>query len=58
MLPVTERTAQFFEGRTYEKTPRGKTMCERMKILMTERYPLTDEFKSTYEFQQIISMLD
>lgn len=55
---ISERSAQFFEGRTYEKTPRGKTMCERMKILMTERYPLTDEFKSTSEFQQIISMFD
>ncbi len=57
MPQVTERSAQFFEGRAYEKTPRGKTMCQRMKILMTERYPLSEEFKSTPEFQEIIKML-
>lgn len=55
---VTERTAQFFENRTYEKTLRGKTMCERMKILMTERYPLTEEFKSTPEFKEILNILE
>lgn len=55
---ITERTAQFFENRTYEKTLRGKTMCERMKILMTERYPLTDEFKATQEFKEILNMLE
>ncbi len=55
---ISGRTAQFFEGRTYEKTLRGKTMCERMKILMTERYPLTDEFKTTPEFKEIIKMLE
>lgn len=57
MPQVTERTAQFFEGRTYEKTPRGKTMCERVKILMTERYPLSDEFKASAEFMEIIQSL-
>lgn len=58
MPQVTERTSQFFEGRAYEKTPRGKTMCERMKILMTERYPLSDEFKSTPEFKEILKILN
>ena len=55
---VTDRTAQFFENRTYEKTLRGKTMCERMKILMTERYPLSEDFKLSPEFKEIISMLE
>ncbi|MBQ8210124.1 MAG: helix-turn-helix transcriptional regulator [Clostridia bacterium] len=54
---ITERQAQFFENRTYEKDLRGKTMCERMKFLLTERYPLSAEFKSTEEFKAIIEML-
>lgn len=58
MPQTSERTAQFFEGRTFVKTPRGKTMCERMKHLMTDKYPLSDEFKSTDEFRKILSTLD
>ena len=57
MEQLTERNAQFFENRTYEKTLRGKTMCERMKFLMTERYPLSAEFKATDEFKKIIEIL-
>lgn len=57
MPQITQRQAQFFENRTYEKTLRGKTMCERMKFLMTERYPLSDEFKYSDEFKRIIEML-
>ncbi len=53
-----KRSAQFFEGRIYEKTLRGKTMCERMKILFTERYPLSSEFKGTSEFKTIIDKLE
>lgn len=32
-------------------------MCERMKILMTKRYPLSDEFKATPEFNEILNIL-
>lgn len=54
----SERTSQFFENRFFEKTPRGKTMCQRMKYLMTEKYPLSDEFKESKEFAEIISSLE
>lgn len=57
MPQITTRQSQFFENRTYEKTLRGKTMCERMKFLITERYPIDDDFKSTEEFRKILEML-
>ncbi len=55
--PVTERYSQFFENTAYEKTLRGKTMCERMKIFMTEKYNLPDSFKATDGFKEIIDIL-
>lgn len=55
---TTTRSAQFFENRTFTKTERGKTMCQRMKFLMTEKYPLSDEFKNTAEFRKILSEFD
>ncbi len=54
----TTRTSMFFRGQTYRKLSRGKTMCERMKILMTERYPLREEFKATEGFRAVISVLE
>ncbi len=56
--PVTERYSQFFENTAYEKTVRGKTMCERMKIFMTEKYNLPDSFIQTAEFKEIINILN
>lgn len=58
MPQQTKRTAQFFEGRMFEKTARGKSMCERMKYLFTEKYPFTEEFKNTSDFQNIIYLLN
>lgn len=55
---VSERAAQFFEGMHYEKAHRGKTMRQRMKYLMTEKYPLSDDFKSTTGFREILSLLE
>lgn len=52
------RSAQFFEGRSYEKTPRGKTMCERMKYLITEKYPLSDSLKNNEEFRKLSAELE
>lgn len=54
---ISERSAQFFEGMHYEKSHQGKTMRERMKYLMTEKYPLSDDFKSSDEFLEILSLL-
>lgn len=57
MADETILNSHLLKGVNFKKTPRGKTMCERMKFLMTERYPLSDDFKSTAEFKEIISML-
>lgn len=54
---TSERQAQFFEGMHYEKIQRGSTMCQRMKSLITEKYPLPDTLKQTDEFKQIIDSL-
>lgn len=54
----TERTSQFFENTLYNKKLRGKTMCQRMKFLITERYPLSDEFKCSNEFTEIFRILE
>ncbi len=50
-------TSQFFEGKVIGKTLRGKTMCQHMEILMTEKYPLSEEFKNSEEFKTIINSL-
>ena len=55
---VSERSAQFFEGMHYEKAHQGKTMRQRMKYLMTEKYPLSDDFKSAAGFREILSLLE
>ncbi len=56
--PVTERYSQFFEDTKFEKTVRGKTMCERMKIYMTEKYNFPDKYKASDEFKEIIDLLN
>ena len=45
-------TALFYEQ---ENRFRNMTMRERMYELMTKHYPLSDEFKATPEFQEIIN---
>ena len=57
MPDITEMTSQFFENRVFEKTLRGKTMCERMTQLFTKNYPLSDEFRNSAEFGEILSFL-
>lgn len=54
---ISDRNSQFFEGMKYKKTPQGKTMCERLIYLFTEKYPLSKEFKSSTEFKEILIML-
>ncbi len=53
----TERHAQFFEDKTFKKTSRGHTKCERIKYCFLNSYRLSDEFKSTQEFKDIIEYL-
>ena len=57
MADETTLNSHLLKGVIFKKTPRGKTMCDRMKFLMTERYPLSDEFKSSAKFKEIIAML-
>ncbi len=57
-LPAeTKRNAQFFEDKTFKKTPRGHTKCQRIKYCFETSYRLSDEFKSTQEFKDIIEYL-
>ncbi|MGN0485920.1 MAG: helix-turn-helix domain-containing protein [Acutalibacteraceae bacterium] len=51
---TSERAAWFYER---ENCFRDMSMCKRMRGLMTEHYPLSDDFKATPEFQKIISLL-
>ncbi len=56
--PVTQRTAQFFEGTNYQKPQLEKTMCEKVKINITKHYPLSDELKASEEFKEIVDILN
>ena len=51
---LARRTALFYEK---EKRFRNMNMRERMFELMTKHYPLTDEFKATPEFREIINIM-
>lgn len=52
---ISEKAAWFYER---EPIFRDMNMCTRMELLMTEYYPLTDEFKATPEFKEILSVLN
>ena len=47
----------FFENPIYEKTERGKSMCERMKYLITEKYHLSDAFRNTPDYIKYLNSL-
>lgn len=55
---ISERKAQFFENRFFDKVQHGKTMCQRMKYLFTDKYTFSDEFRKRTEFKDIIKLLD
>ena len=57
---ITTMGSTFFNGREFDKHTLGSTYIasKRMYELMTERYPLTDEFKQTKEFKAILKILD
>lgn len=57
---ITTMHSKFFNGREFDKHTLGSTYIAstRMYELMTERYSLTDEFKETKEFKEILKILD
>lgn len=59
---VSQRTSPLMKGQTFEKEPVPKshdeTMTQRMKRFMLDKYPLTEDFKSTEEFKKIIDILN
>ena len=48
-----------FDGKEFDKQTLGTTYIAKMQIkeLLTKKYPLSDDFKSTAEFKEIIDML-
>lgn len=57
MPQITEHASVLFEGKVFEKAVRGRTMRERMKHHFTVNYPLSDEFKASAEFKEILDIL-
>lgn len=57
---ITVMHSKLFEGREFDKHKLGSNYSAgaRMKYLMTEKYPLSSEFKETDEFKSIIKMLE
>lgn len=56
---ITVMRSVLFNGKEFDKHTLGSTYIAKSQIksLMTEKYPLSDEFKSTDEFKKIIEML-
>lgn len=56
---ITPMKSKLFNGRSFDKETLGSTYIAstRMIQLFTEKYPLSDEFKSKQEFQDIIAYL-
>ena len=57
---ITTMHSVMFEGKKFDKHTLGTTYIAKMQVkeLLTEKYPLSDEFKSTPEFEEILSMLE
>lgn len=49
-----------FEGKTFDKHSLGTTFIARSRVKehLSQHYPLSDDFKNSAEFKEIISMLD
>lgn len=56
---ITTMHSVMFEGKEFDKQTLGTTYIAKMQIkeLLSEKYPLSDEFKSSAEFKSIIDML-
>ena len=62
MPNITERTALLFKGTTINKQEDiavflDTSVCKQMTNRMTNDYPLSDEFKATPEFREIIDIM-
>ena len=59
MNRITTMHSVMFEGKEFDKQTLGTTYIAKMQIkeLLTEKYPLSDDFKSSAEFKEIIDML-
>lgn len=57
---ITILHSTLFEGKTFDKQTLGSNFIakEWMKENITVHYPLSDEFKSTAEFKEIVAILD
>ena len=58
MPAKTVLDSHLLKGVEFVKKQRGRTMCERMKHHFTVNYPLSDEFKASAEFKEILDMLE
>ena len=56
---ITVMNSVMFKGKEFDKFTLGSTFVakSRVKELLTKTYPLSDRFKETEEFKEIISML-
>ena len=56
---ITTMHSVMFEGNKFDKHTLGSTYVAKthIKELLTETYPLSDDFKATDEFKKIISVL-
>ncbi len=57
---ITTMHSTMFEGKKFDKHTLGSTFIakSRVKDLLTKKYPLTDKFKQTNEFKEIIQILN
>lgn len=62
MPQITEHTSSLVSGMSFDKQMVSKsheeTMCGRMKRLINEKYPLTEEFKQNKKFMDIMNILE
>ena len=59
MERITVMHSTLFEGKKFDKHTLGSTFIakSRVKELLTKKYPLSDEFKASAEFKEILDML-
>ena len=57
---ITTMHSVMFEGNKFDKHTLGSTYVAKMQVkeLLREKYPLSDEFKATDEFKEILSILN
>lgn len=59
---ISTHTSPLLKGMVFDKTKvsglTGTTMCKRVLHLMLNRYPLSEEFKNSKEFIEIMEILD